>query len=351
MPPGSEKRNPSRHLSNDEMKDTKQLKNMKKTYFKKTCLFLLSAMTVASAACSKNDSGAPVECDFTASINGAESSGWTWENGSQIGISGKSGKKKYANVTYKVSNIGTGALSVVTTGQEIYYQDGSAVDFTAYYPWNSLLSAPNTITANTYEQRKNIQKTFDFLWAKATGSKADPTVSFAFNHKMAKLNLIVKQGSGVTYDEVQKASLSLENFRNNGTFNAATGATATTGDLSGEWTFANNTTDASFNAPVSISTAESSVNYSLIFFPQEFSSALPVRATLPDLQVISAALDFTEANRKAGDSSPKNELTAGRQYDLIMTLQKSVELKVELKVNSCTIGDWNSADGGNTDAY
>ena len=206
-------------------------------------------------------------------------------------------------------------------GNEIYYQDDNSVTFTAYYPWANLAADATTITADTRAQAS--QSDFDFLWSRQTGSKASPNVQFLFAHKMAKLVLTIQKGNDVSYQEVQDAVLSLGGFKYSGTFNVTDGTTSTADDLATGWTFA----------------------YTLILFPQEFSSPLPITATLTGMQSFSATLDFTAANVDAGDTDAKNEWVAGRQYNLSVTLHKT-----DITVDGCTIQGWDEANGGNVNA-
>lgn len=91
---------------------------------------------------------------------------------------------------------------------------------------------------------------------------------------MAKLVLTIRKGDGVSYQEVQDAVLSLGGFKNNGTFNVTDGTATATGDnLTADWTFAGNTTETGYNAPLSKDDAAETVSYTLILFPQVFSIA------------------------------------------------------------------------------
>ena len=211
--------------------------------------------------------------------------------------------------------------------------------FTAYYPWTNLAADATTITADTRAQAS--QSDFDFLWAQQTGSKASPNVQFVFTHKMTKLVLTIRKGDGVSFQEVQDAVLSLRGFKYNGTFNVTDGTATATGDnLTADWTFAGNSTETGYNAPLSKDDAAETVSYTLILFPQEFSSPLPITATLTGMQSFSATLDFTAANVDAGDTDAKNEWVAGRQYNLSVTLHKT-----GITVNDSTIQGWEEADG------
>ena len=309
-------------------------------------IFMATLAAAVLTACNNDendviDTGSS-QATFTAAIDGQVNTrvfDQTWEAGDAIGISGTSGGTTYTNVQY-VTTGGNGNFIAGTQGNEIYYQDDAAVTFTAYYPWTNLESGVTTITADTRAQAS--QKTFDFLWSQQTGSKASPNVQFLFAHKMTKLVLTIKKGDGVSYQEVQDAVLSLGGFRNNGSFNVTDGTTLTADDLATGWTFAGNTTETGYNAPSSKDDAAETVSYTLILFPQEFSSSLPITATITGRQSFSAKLNFTTANVDAGDTDAKNEWVAGRQYNLSVTL-----CKTGITVDGCTIQGWVEADGDN----
>ena len=147
------------------------------------------------------------------------------------------------------------------------------------------------------------------------------------------------------YDEVKNAVLSLEGFKREGSFDVITGETEATGNPGVMWTFANNAGNAAYNAPFVADATAGTVAYTLILFPQAFDAPLPFSAELTGAQTFSAVLDFTAANRNAGDTAPKNEWVAGRQYNLSVTLHKT-----SLTVDGCTIAPWNEANGGNVNA-
>lgn len=308
-------------------------------------IFMAMLAAAVLTACNNDendviDSGSS-QATFTAAINGQANThayDQTWEANDAIGISGTSGGTTYTNVQY-VTTGGNGNFTAGTSGNEIYYQDDAAVTFTAYYPWAKLAADATTITADTRAQAS--QSDFDFLWAQQTGSKASPNVQFLFAHKMVKLVLTIRKGDGVSYQEVQDAVLSLGGFKNNGTFNVTDGtAFATDGTVN--LTFAGNTSETGYNAPLSKDDAAETVAYTLILFPQVFSSSLPITATITGGQSFSATLNFTTANIDAGDTDAQNEWVAGRQYNLSVTLHKT-----GITVNGSTIQGWEEADGDN----
>lgn len=314
-------------------------------------IFMATLAAAVLTACNNDentviDIGAS-QATFTAAIDGQVNTrayDRTWEAGDAIGISGISGGITYTNVQYITDSDGTsGNFTVGTQGNEIYYQDDNSVTFTAYYPWANLAADATTITADTRAQAS--QSDFDFLWSRQTGSKASPNVQFIFAHKMAKLVLTIQKGNDVSYQEVQDAVLSLGSFKYSGTFNVTDGTTSTADDLATGWTFAGNTSETGYNAPFVPNATAESVSYTLILFPQEFSSPLPITATLTGMQSFSATLDFTAANVDAGDTDAKNEWVAGRQYNLSVTLHKT-----DITVDGCTIQGWDEANGGNVNA-
>ena len=327
--------------------------NPKITQFNKMKAKTIFMATLAAAvltACNNDennviDTGSS-QATFTAAIDGQVNTrafDQTWEAGDAIGISGTSGSTAYTNVQY-VTTGGNGNFTVGTQGNEIYYQDDNSVTFTAYYPWTNLAADATTITADTRAQAS--QSDFDFLWSRQTGSKASPNVQFIFTHKMAKLVLTIRKGDGVSYQEVQDAVLSLRGFKYNGTFNVTDGTATATGDnLTADWTFAGNTTETGYNAPLSKDDAAETVSYTLILFPQVFSSPLPITATITGGQSFSATLNFTKANENAGDTDAQNEWVPGRQYNLSVTLHKT-----DITVDGCSIQGWDEVDGGNVDA-
>lgn len=313
---------------------------------------LMATLAAAVLTACNNDENNVIDtgssqATFTAAIDGQVNTrayDRTWEAGDAIGISGISGGITYTNVQYITDSDGTsGNFTAGTSGNEIYYQDDNSVTFTTYYPWTNLAADATTITADTRAQAS--QSDFDFLWSRQTGSKASPNVQFIFTHKMTKLVLTIRKGDGVSYQEVQDAVLSLRGFKYNGTFNVTDGTATATGDnLTADWTFAGNTTETDYNAPLSKDDAAETVAYTLILFPQVFSSPLPITA-ITGGQSFSATLNFTTANENAGDTDAQNEWVPGRQYNLSVTLHKT-----DITVDGCTIQGWDEADGGNVDA-
>lgn len=304
----------------------------------KSKMIAAAVSTLMLAACNNEETVPDREtaqdmAHFSATIAGPTTRAYNtvWEAGDEIGISGTSGEVQYSNVCYFTSG-GNGNFSPKDESKKIYFQDNSEVTFTAYYPWNDLKDG-TAITADTWQQAE--QKKFDFLWAQAKGSKANPNVAFRFAHRMAKVVLTVKKGSDVSYEEVQQAVLALAGFKNAGTFNVKDGTTATTGDATAAWTFFGNTENIGYNVVPEPDGDSETVSYSLIVFPQEFAAKLPFTATLTGKQTFGTELDFTAANAEIDKTNAKNEWVAGRQYNMGIVLNKT-----GISVEGCTIAPW-----------
>lgn len=305
----------------------------------KSKMIAAAVSTLMLAACNNEETVPDREtaqdmARFSATIAGPGTRAYDqiWEADDEIGISGKSGEVPYTNVCHFTSG-GSGNFAPKDESEKIYFQDNNEVTFTAYYPWNDLKDGM-TITADTWQQAN--QQDFDFLWAQATGSKANPDVAFQFAHKMAKVVLTVKCGANVSYDEVKAAVLTLEGFKHEGSFDVTTGTAEATGNESKDWVFAGNAEgDEQNNAPFKYDDTKQTVSYTLIFFPQMFEAALPFTAELTGKQSFTADLNFTTANAEIDGDKARNEWVAGRQYNMGIVLNKT-----GIKVEGCTIAPW-----------
>lgn len=295
--------------------------------------FIPAALAIITLAACGSDLNEPEitpgkDCpSFTATIGHTRAFNQSWEQGDQIGISGCG----HSNVCHHTT-AGDGNFTVKKSGDQIYFQDDNDADFTAYYPYTDIAGGAISIKTDTRNQAQ--QKNFDFLWAKASGKKEAPNVTFTFAHRMTKISFTVKPGTGISYDELKATRLSLQGFRHSGSFNISDGST-TVDASTGAWTFSG---FAKFND------TEKTATFSLILFPQIFNNPLDFLAELrlPDDNTLSlkAAIDFTSANREKDGTNAKNEWVAGRQYNLSLTLNKT-----EIKLGKCVINPWNEVKG------
>lgn len=316
---------------------------------KKLLSCAMATVMLALSACTAHDeqpaaAATGSKATFTATIWGQPQTrayNQVWESGDAIGITATTGATAYTNVKYTTAQA-DGSFAAATAGSDIYYQDNGEVTFTAYYPWNDLSTAA-TIPADMRIQSQ--QKSFDFLWAQATGSKAAPHVAFTFAHRMSKVVMTLKKGADISFDELQAASLWLDGCLHVGEFDVATGQVTATPGTGGLWQFAGNTDNPTCNAPVSADASAQTLSYTLIVLPQVFTAGLPFTAALAGRQSFGTQLDFSAANANAGDASAANAWVAGRQYNISVTLHKTA-----ITVDGCTINPWEGADGGNFDA-
>lgn len=299
---------------------------------------LAAAMTLVFASCNNEgitgDKNTDGEVRFSATIDGASRSyDQVWEANDEIGISCQTGDVVYNNVCYYTSSA-DGNFSPKDESKKIYFQTDEEVTFTAYYPWNDIQEGTAAVTADTWKQSE--QKKFDFLWAQAEGRKSNPDVSFAFAHKMTKLVLTIKRGDDVSYDEVKAAVLSLEGFKNEGSFDVATGTAAASGNDCAEWIFAGNTANAEYNAPKVLDDAANTVVYTMIFYPQKFDSPVTFTAKIAEHQSFSANLYFVGANSAIDRDTAEEEWVSGRQYNIGIKMNKT-----GISLDGCTIAAWD----------
>ena len=149
---------------------------------------LVTAAAILAGGCEKESDNTvdntPVAARITSTIDdmATRAVNTAWTAGDAIGVSGKSGEKPYVNVKY-VTTAGSGAFTVVNNPGEdnaIYFQNKDDVTFTAYYPYdgeNGTAPGTNGIISKSItaaEQTADGQAKFDYLFATATASSANP---------------------------------------------------------------------------------------------------------------------------------------------------------------------------------
>ncbi|ERJ57203.1 fimbrillin family protein [Sphingobacterium paucimobilis] len=172
---------------------------------KKQLLGAALALIVLGNSC-KNDDYRNVgpendgKVSFTSSIgNGISTrvSGNNWDANDAIGVFMKQGAGLASPLATNKKYTTSGNGNFTGQGAEIInYPETGAVDFIAYYPYSATLSGTNLpIDVTTQTNPAAI----DVLYANnATGlTKASPTANLSFSHKLAKIELTVKGGTGV----------------------------------------------------------------------------------------------------------------------------------------------------------
>ena len=291
---------------------------MKLNYLTATLLVVgLAACTNEEESPVLNDT--PVAARITANIGNevmTRVSGSAWDTNDKIGISYTSTdeNKSGTNIAYHATTT-TGNFE--PDGEPIYLEGDDTYTFTAYYPYNSDITADApTISATT--EATNQSSSIDFLYADKTDArKANPSVDFTFKHCMSRLTLTFAKGDGLSDAIMDKYTLS--GIKLSGTFDTTTGtATATTGETASFLTMA-----ATFG------------NTSSVFlFPQEVS----------DITVsITIGGETYSATLKLPDEA--TALAAGKNYTYNITVTK-----VGLLIDKANITEWGESIGGEASA-
>ena len=293
---------------------------------------LVAAATILLAGCEKESDntvdGAPVAARITSTIDGmaTRAADTHWDKVDAIGVSGISGGQPYVNVKY-VTTEGDGKFTVVNAAGEdndIYYQDKNNVAFTAYYPYDGENgTAPGTdgiidrtITAD--DQTADGQATFDYLFATANGSVANPGVEFQFHHCMTRIVLNFQPGNGIA--SLSSLTYTIKALALKGTFDTNTGATAGT-------TIDDLTLLVPYNATAMSST--------LIVFPQQANGA--------NISIIMNSMNYTGTIDfpENADNGNTRELRAGYSYTYNVKVNNGT-----LTISLANVNDWG--EGGNT---
>ncbi|MDU1905843.1 MAG: fimbrillin family protein [Dysgonomonas sp.] len=179
----------------------------------KKLFFATTLMALALTSCSNDDDSINKPNDqtvnFSATIGESDflrAAGTQWAPNDQIGIFMKQNGQDLSsgsivdgaeNIQYFTA-LGTGNFDPVVTSSAIKMpENGSAVDFVAYYPYQASIS-DYSYPINV--QNQTSQEAIDLLFSnQATGKdKTNPNVTLNFKHKLSKLIFNVKAGDGVS---------------------------------------------------------------------------------------------------------------------------------------------------------
>lgn len=268
----------------------------------KTRFFAFAALALTLAACNndnENLNDGPVAAKFTADIYESVSTrvnqdGTDWTDGDRIGITGAG----FINIPY-VRESG----QFVPEDKTIYFNDTETKTFNAYYPYQS---DGGTVSVSTAADKQG--SGIDFLFASgATGDTHNPEVSFtdktaeggadnSFHHRMSLIKFTFKAGDGLSFNETEPASYTLEGLKHEGTFDTATGTTAVT---------------AAAESPITMQLGGATTSQ-VIILPQGVTTSL-------DLKVSFNGLDYTTT--LPNPSKPEaNQFSAGYAYTYNITL-------------------------------
>lgn len=200
-------------------------------------ILLTAAVTlfVMSSSCKKDKPTDPVSpvnsttVKFASSINGlikTKAVNDTWETNDAIGVFMKTGTGLSnvisANKNYNTN--GDGEFKASSADQTLYYpENGSNVDFVAYYPYKQNL-AGNTYAVDVNNQ--NSQSAIDLMYANnATGlSKTSTVATLNFIHQLSKIQFTIKPGAGVA--NLNSLATAIAGLNTKADFDLATGILA-----------------------------------------------------------------------------------------------------------------------------
>ncbi len=228
----------------------KYLFNFKKHGMKKNYVMaalVLSLLAGCSTDVKESDikfaGEAGVKVSFNAVINSQTGTPLTptratdteWEIGDSIGISCGGNQQ---NIHYKyIGDANNMFAAKGGVGEEIWVLGTQEYDVIAYCPFMGTSGVTegivSVLTDTENQATAEKRKYLDFLYATATASAAQPNVQLVFNHKMSRIKIKFEAGDGVSLSDIDCYLIGL---KQEGTFNASTGATtvsesATTEDI------------------------------------------------------------------------------------------------------------------------
>jgi endonuclease G len=242
--------------------------------FKNLQIITLTLFVLFGSACRKENAPEVIDqtrtaVQFSAAINGqikTKATDNTWNPGDVIGVFMKNGpglgNVQSSNKSYTTT--GDGEFAATGTEESIYYpENGSTVDFIAYYPYKQ------TLVNNTYSvdvNNQNNQAAIDLLYAdNANGlSKTNANANLIFTHKLAKVEFTVKNGTGVS--DLNGLEVKIAGVKMTANFDLATGVLTATGaadSLVAKTTVKNNLTVAEAILVPSTDENETKVIFSL----------------------------------------------------------------------------------------
>jgi hypothetical protein len=293
---------------------------------KNQSIFAAAALSlfVMTSSCKKdlngtNPTGTAVK--FSSAITGqikTKALNNQWESTDAIGVFMKNGTglSNVLAANKKYATTGDGTFAPATTDQAIFYpQDGSTIDFMAYYPYKTSVSA-NIYAVDLTNQ--TTQSAIDLLYTNnAVGlSKTSTNANLVFTHQLSKVEFTVKNGAGVA--DLTGLSTALAGLNTKADFNLATG------------TLSNASQAVDITAKTS--TQNSKVVSEAIILPTADASGKVVTFTLPAGQFKLTL----PANTK---------FEAGKRYTYEIELKNAAAVPVAVALTA-TITDWTTVPSG-----
>lgn len=252
---------------------------------KKAKIMLLFLGAIILASCSNSDeliipSAEGRQAKFHATIGKVKTraSGTKWDANDAIGIYALGTGKALStaniydnksNVKYITATAGTDGNFVAESKAKaiVLPEDGAKLDFIAYYPHHTNITADYKYEFNVGTQTN--PASIDLLYAKATGaSKAQASVPLAFNHKLSLVTIDLKTSEDVSKVKLDQAVVKIKNAIVNGAMSLVDG-TVTAG-----------TTKQDISLLVSYQTTPNTAKAGAILVPGQKMAEIKVEITL-----------------------------------------------------------------------
>ncbi|MGL4519848.1 MAG: fimbrillin family protein [Phocaeicola sp.] len=287
------------------------------------------------AGCSAADENLTCGCDneltFRATVaeGAARAIGTAWSKGDAVGLFMVNGGSGLAtgNLVNNVANYkyvtveGDGNFEAQSISHLAYYPaDGSAVDFVAYYPYQSNLSGFN-YAVNVTDQSN--PEAIDLLYSNdAKGMSHDSNASMMFHHKLTRMVLTIKEMNGSNL--VEGVQVSLNGMHTQGTFALADATLALT--------------------------SGSKADVAAKMYAQTSGAAQAELIMLPEVAEAGASLTFTHptAGTFVHAFQVGEEFKTGTQVNIEVILSGSGSDN-KVVVLSSNITPWEEVDGGKID--
>lgn len=290
-----------------------------------TGLFSLGLCLLA-VSCHVDDdiagNGGRVALTVTAAMGGGtRANGALWEQDIIGVVALDDNMGDYRNVPYSTTAESTSAT--FTSDSPVFFPDMNSHSFMAYAPYQpSAASAhPGTAAdgvvslATKRQATRQEQKRVDFIYTPSTAaaSTSKPQLNMTFRHVMAKLNIIIKAGDGLTAADIQAGSYNLGGAVHKGQFNVTTGAVTANGEAA-SWSL----TDSCLYA-----NTDEGLAFTAILLPQTFTPAF------------TAVIGGHNYRAELSEIT----LTAGAANTLTVTVNRSGKI-----TGSVSISEWQTID-------
>lgn len=157
---------------------------------------------------------------FTAQVDGLNATRATgkdtWVEGDEIAVSIDGGSD---SKTYKITDISTGAMSPDDADNTLYWQKNRGQRIQAWFPVSA------TATATISDQSSGFSR-YDYLVSDGTYDYTASGVELPFTHAMAKVKYTLKNGEGISDDDISSAAVQIYGYTEvsftNGTLSGST---------------------------------------------------------------------------------------------------------------------------------